>query len=268
MRRISIALLCALAPLAAQAGTLRICSDPNNLPFSNDRGQGFENRIAELLGHDLHVPVQYTWWAQRRGFVRNTLKAGRCDVVIGIASGDPLLSTTRPYYASSYVFVSRAARALPLRTLDDPLLRRLKIGVPLVGDDGANTPPAHALARRGIVVNVVGYPVYGDYREDSPPSRLVRAVADGDVDVAIAWGPLAGYYARRSPVPLTIGPLPAGDGPALPFTFGIAMGVRRGDEARRARLEDFLTRRRAAIDALLADYGVPRTDLPRATAAP
>src|SRR4051812_9585058 len=159
------AILAFRAPTAASAAatTLRVCADPNNLPFSNAAREGFENRIADLIGRELHEPVEYVWWAQRRGFVRNTLNAGSCDLVVGTASGVEMLATTRPYYKSTYVFVSRRDRQLGLTSFDDPRLKTLKIGVQLIGDDFVNTPPAHALANRGMTRNVVGYPVYGDY---------------------------------------------------------------------------------------------------------
>jgi mxaJ protein len=240
---------------------LRVCSDPNNLPFSNERGEGFENRIAALVARDLGADLQYTWWAQRRGFVRSTMGAGACDVLIGAPASYEQVLATAPYYRSSYVFLTRRDRGLHVRSFDDPRLRRLRVGVQMIGDDYANTPPAHALARRGIVQNVAGYMVYGDYARPSPPARIVDAVADGEVDVAVVWGPLAGYFARRSVVPLEIVPVaPAFDPPALPLTFAIAMGVRHGDVGLRARLDDVLRRRRREIDAILSGYGVPRVD--------
>jgi mxaJ protein len=249
------------AKLIPPRPALRVCSDPNNLPFSNDRGEGFENKIAALVARDLGEDLRYTWWAQRRGFVRSTLGAGECDVIIGAPARYERVLATAPYYRSSYVFVSRRDRGLGLRSLDDPRLRRLRIGVQMIGDDYANSPPAHALARRGIVENVAGYMVYGDYAQPSPPARIVEAVTRGDVDVAVVWGPLAGYFARRSAVPLQVVPVaPAFDPPALPLTFDIAMGVRRGDTTLRARLDDVLRRRRPEIDAILAAYGVPRVD--------
>jgi mxaJ protein len=247
--------------LSGAAPPLRVCADPNNLPFTNQRGEGFENRIAELLARDLHTHVEYTWWAERRGFLRNTLNAGRCDVVMGLPSGIGAVLATRPYYRSTYVFVTRRARHLDIRSFDDPRLKTLRIGVPMVGDDGANAPPAHALARRGIVANVVGYSVYGDYQQESPPSRLIAAVARGDVDVAAAWGPLAGFFAGRQTVPLRLVPVARQvDAARLPLAFDISMATRRGDVARHAMLEAFITRRRAQIDRILSDFHVPRVD--------
>jgi mxaJ protein len=240
---------------------LRVCADPNNLPFSNERGEGFENRIAELVARELGATLQYTWWAQRRGFVRNTLGAGACDVLLGVPAGFERAATTEPYYRSTYVFVSRKAKHYDIRSFDDPRLRRLRVGVQLVGDDYANTPPAHALARRGIVRNVVGYSLYGDYRRENPPAQIVEAVARGQVDVAVVWGPLAGYFARRAPVPLELAPVsPSVDAPRLPLTFGIAMGVRRGREALRDSLQRVIDRRRPAIRRILDQYGVPQVE--------
>ena len=150
---------------------LRVCSDPNNLPFSNEQREGYENRIAEVIARELHARVEYTWFAQRRGFVRNTLNNGLCDVIIGVPSGYDPVASTEPYYRSSYVFVTRADSKLQVRSLDDAALRRVKIGVHIVGDDYANTPPVHALSRRHIVQNVSGYTLYGDYSQPNPPAR-------------------------------------------------------------------------------------------------
>ena len=236
---------------------LRVCSDPNNLPFSNDREEGFENRLADLLAGDRGTHVEYTWWAQRRGFVRNTLEAGRCDVIMGYPTEAEMVATTRPYYRSTYVFVTRAARGLRLSSFDDPALRTLRIGVQLVGDDGANSPPAHALSRRGIVDNLVGYTVYGDYRSESPPSRIVTAVADGDVDVAAVWGPLAGYFAARAREPLALAPVHPAFEAQVPQVFDISMAARHDDPATLAHLERFIAARQADIDSILHDYHVP-----------
>jgi mxaJ protein len=241
---------------------LRVCADPNNLPFSNEKQEGFENKIAELVAHELNVELRYTWWAQRRGYVRNTLKAGLCDVFIGMPTGLDMVLVTQPYYRSTYAFVTRRDGAR-VTSLDDPRLHHLKVGVQIIGDDYANSPPAEALTHRGIVKNVRGYTVIGNYRDPNPPSRIVRAVADGEVDVAIAWGPLAGYFAKRSAIPLRVTPVsPEVDVPYLPFVFDIAMGVRRGDPVLRDSLDAVIARRRRDIDRILADYGVPRADTP------
>jgi mxaJ protein len=246
----------------------RVCADPNNLPFSNRRGEGFENRLAELFARDLGTRVRYEWMPQQRGFVRKTLKAGTCDVIMGVpAHYDPVL-TTRPYYRTTYVFVYRADRGPRVTSLDDPALRRARIGIHVVGDDYDNPPPAQALAARGIIDNVIGYPIVGDYSKPNPPARLVEAVERGDVDIAIVWGPFAGYFAKGSPVRLAIVPvLPSQDASGLPFAFDIALGVRHGDTSLAAQLDTLLVRERPAVQHLLAQYGVPQ--LPVAdTAAP
>jgi quinoprotein dehydrogenase-associated probable ABC transporter substrate-binding protein len=238
---------------------LRVCADPNNLPFSNEREEGFENKIAALVAREMNVDVEYTWWAQRRGFIRNTLKAGDCDLVVGVPSSFELAQTTSPYYRSTYVFVSRKDRKLNIRSFDDPLLRKLKVGVQMIGDDFSNTPPAHALSNRNIIRNVRGYTVYGDYAKANPPARILEAVTKGEVDVAIVWGPLAGYFAKRQKAPLEIMPVsPEIDLPYLPFVFDISMGVRRGDDALREELEQILARRRNEIESILDEYSVPR----------
>jgi mxaJ protein len=242
----------------SDAGALRVCADPNNLPFSNRDEQGFENKLAHLVADSLGKRVSYTWWAQRRGFIRNTLKAGDCDAVMGIPTELDMVETTRPYYRSTYVFVSRRDRAYALRSIEDPQLRRLLIGVQLIGNDGFNTPPAHALSRQGIVDNVVGYTLYGDYRDDSPPKRIVEAVETGAVDVAAVWGPLAGYFARQSAIPLTLTPIADTDHfRPLMFQFDISVGVRKGDHALKTAIESVLAERRADVTHLLAEYGIP-----------
>jgi mxaJ protein len=246
---------------ALQAAELRVCADPNNLPFSNRKEQGFENKLAQLIARDLGARVSYYWFAQRRGFIRNTLNADKCDVVMGVPSSFELALTTRPYYRSGYVFVTRRDRRIRIDSLDDPRLRTLKIGVQMIGDDYASSPPAHALARRGIIRNVVGFSVYGDYAQPDPTRRIVDAVADGDVDLVAVWGPTAGYFAKQSRVPLTVTRFtPEIDLPFLPFVFDIAIGVRRGNTQLRDRLDAILERRQGEIDALLREYGVPRAD--------
>ena len=243
--------------IAASTIALRVCADPNNLPFSNRDGKGFENKIAEVIAGEMHLPVEYTWWAQRRGFFRNTLRAGECDVVIGVPASFELAATTRPYYRSSYVFVTRTDRKIDIRSLDDPKLRELKIGVQLIGDDGANTPPVHALNRRGMVDNIKGYTVYGDYTQESPPSQILNAVENGEVDIGIVWGPLAGFHARKRGLVLT--PVsPEIDLPYLPFVYDISVGVRRGEDELLWKIDRILESRRTEIEKILDDYHVPR----------
>jgi mxaJ protein len=256
-----VPLLAQSASAVAPAGApreLRVCADPNNLPFSNAKREGFENKIAELLASDLHAKLTYVWWAQRRGFVRNTMNAGLCDVFIGIPSSFERTRPTIPYYRSTYVFVTRR-NGPRVASFDDPILKKITIGVQIVGDDGAETPPAHALTKRGIVKNQRGFTLYGDYSKPNPPARIMEAVARGDVDVAVVWGPLAGYFATREGVPLRIKPVsPQIDLPYLPFVFDISMGVRKGDDALREELNAFITRRSREIAKILDSYGVPR----------
>jgi quinoprotein dehydrogenase-associated probable ABC transporter substrate-binding protein len=243
---------------------LRIAADPNNLPFTNDRLEGFENKLAELVARELNARVEYTWRAQRRGFFRETLKGEQpADLILAVPAHFERALTTSPYYRSSYAFVTRKDRNLHIESLDDPALKQLKVGVQLIGEDGFNTPPAHALARRGIVDNVVGFTVYGDYAQANPPARIVDAVAKGDVDVGIVWGPLAGYFAQREGVPLEVTPVtPVFDPPALPLAFDIAMGVRKNDRALRDEVERVLRRRRDEVQHILDAYGVPRVEAP------
>jgi mxaJ protein len=249
------------------AAPLRVCADPNNLPFSNQRLEGFENQLARLVAGDLRTTVAYTWWTQRRGYVRNTIGAGACDVLMGVPAGFDRTLTTRPYYRSAYTFVSRRDRELDLRTLDDPRLRTVRVGVQLVGDDGQNTPPAHALANRGVTGNLVGYTLYGDYLEPNPPARIVDAVARGDVDVAVVWGPLAGYFAARQSPPLVVRPVsPQVDRTGVPLAFDISVGVSRAKPRLRDQIDAVLARRHAEIVRLLDRYEVPRLPLAAAGA--
>jgi mxaJ protein len=242
---------------APAARELRVCSDPNNMPFSNERREGFENALAELLARDLGAELSYLWWPQRRGFLKRTLNAHLCDVVMGMPAHFERVLTTQPVYRSTYVFVARAS-APPVRSLDATELRSLRIGVPLVGDDGANPSPVTALIQRQLIENLRGYMVYGDYREESPPSALIRAVSRGDVDIAIAWGPLAGYYAHRASPPLRVTPIPSSEAPAgMPFTFDIALAVRKDDAALQADLDAALQQRRPEIRKLLARFDFP-----------
>jgi quinoprotein dehydrogenase-associated probable ABC transporter substrate-binding protein len=239
---------------AAVADELRVCADPNNLPFSNARGEGFENAIASLAGQALHRRVIYTWWPQRRGFLRRTLEAGTCDVVMGVPAASDGLATTRPYYRSTYVFVSRRNRGLDIRSFDDPRLRRLTIGIQLIGDDYANPPAAEALATRHLAGQVRGFPVYGDYNQPAPARAIVDAVASGRVDVAVVWGPIAGFFARRAAAPLRLEPVES----AGPFAFAIAMGVRADDAVLRRALDQFIATHAPTIDRVLANFSVPR----------
>ncbi len=166
-----------------------------------------------------------------------------------------------PYYRSSYVLVSRQDRHLDIKSLDDPRLRRLRIGVHVTGDEDSNLPPVNALTSRGIVRNLVGYTLYGNLSEANPPSDLIQAVANKDVDIAIAWGPMAGYFAKHSSVSLVVTPIDVvSPKPAIPFTFAISMGVRRGNAKLRQQLNAEIERRRPEIHQILESYGVPLLD--------
>jgi quinoprotein dehydrogenase-associated probable ABC transporter substrate-binding protein len=253
----------AQAPVAAvpkgAMPTLRVCADPNNLPFSNEKREGFENRLAERIGKDLGAPVAYVWRPQRRGFARTTLNAGLCDIIMGVPVDYGPARATNAYYRSTYVFVYRKDRGYHLKALTDTALRHLTIGVHLVGDDGNNPPPAHALAALGIIGNLRGYSLFGDYSQPNPPARLIEDVAAGKVDVGIVWGPLAGYFAKRQRVPLVVVPVDAtGDRSGQVWTYSIALAVRRRDSGLAAALDRILVSDRAAIRRILDDYGVPQ----------
>jgi len=248
----------------ADEHVLRVCADPDNLPSTNRNGEGFDNKIAALLAKELGDSLAYVWWPERRGFIRNTLRARECDLVLGLPVGyDPVLST-KPYYRSTYYLVYAAGRQPSLTSLDDSALKRVRIGVNLIGDDYAHTPPVHALLARGISANVVGYSTF--YGEDHHPGDIIAALERGDIDVAIAWGPIAGYFAKQAATPLTLVPLPDDKVSGLPFVFDIGIGVRRSDRDLKARLDEIVDRLRPAIAGILEEYHVPTVTWPTATA--
>ena len=238
----------ALACVAATAGAaeLRVCADPDNLPYSRADGSGFENKLASLVAAATKRELRYYWLPDRRGFLRKTLGERHCDVVVGVVADTDRAATTPPYYRASWVLASR--RALDVRSLYDPRLATLRIGVPLGGEQ----TPALALAERGIVDNVVGFAPF-----DARPvgERMIAALDAGTIDVALLWGPQAGYFAGRAVHP--IGLAPVADADPLRSTFAIAMGVRRGDEALRDELARALATLAPDIDALLLAYRVP-----------
>ena len=239
-----------MGPVLAQSPALRVCGDPDNLPFSNERLEGFENRIAAVVAAELGATPTYAWWPHQRGLVRNTLDAGTCDVIFGVPEGLDFVLWTKPYYRSSYVMAYRNDRGYDLRSLDAPELKQLRIGV------YANTPPEESLARRGLLDNVATYSLFFDPRGDRDrPGKLLEDLLEGTVDVAIPWGPLAGYTARRSHAPLELVPLE--DEPGVPLSFDISMGVAKGNQELKSRLETAIDRRRTEILAILEEYGVP-----------
>ena len=245
------------AGAAAAEHELRICADPHHPPYSREDGSGFENRVAALVARELGATLSYVWLPQGRGYIRKTLNAGLCDVIAGVPSDLDMLRTTAPYYRSSYVFVSRADGSAPYTSFDDPRLARVKVGVQLIGDDLAATPPGHALAARGIR-NVVGYTIYA---ERAQVERMIDDLARGVIDVAVAWGPQAGYFASRQSVPLRVGIASAPREMAqVPFEYSMSMGVRKSDSALQHALDRALARARPEIDRLLDEYAVPRID--------
>jgi mxaJ protein len=250
---------------ADEKRALRIAADPNNLPFTNDKGEGFENKIAELIAKDLGAEIQYTWSAQRRGFFRDLIKKGDCDLTLSMPTDSERAAPSKPYYRSTYVFVTRKDRKLDLKSLDDPQLKQLKIGIQLI--IGGSTPPGQALANRGIVENVVGYRVADDYRQTSPAKNLIDAVAKGDVDVAFVWGPTAGYFAKQSNVPLQVTPITQQKDGEIPLAFDISVGIKRSNKALKQEIDSVLATRQDEINQILDEYGVPRVEKPQAASA-
>jgi mxaJ protein len=239
---------------------LTVCADPNDLPFSNEAQQGFENKIAQLIAVDVRHPLRYVWWSQRRGFIRKTLGAGQCDLWLGVAHGMDQVVSTSPYYRSTYVFVTRASDGLSGLTLDDPRLRTHLIGVQMLGTDSTNTPPAHALAERGIISNVRGFMVYADAAQANPHAAILDALAQRQIDIAFVWGPQAGFYARHSAVTLRLEPVTPAADPSAPMTYGISMAVRT-EGPLRPLIEATLASEAPRIHAILDEYGVPQLPL-------
>jgi mxaJ protein len=250
------------APAAAQrpapreAGLIRVCADPDNMPSSNEKGEGYENKIAELIAKELNSKLSYVWYPTRRGYFR-IINGMYCDMALEAPAGFDMTGVTKPYFRSGYMFVTRQGSGLEdLKSLADPRLKRLKIGVNIYTSDAENSPPAMALSHYGVVGNLTGYSTF--YSDESRPDAIIKGVENKNVDLAIAWGPLAGYYAKQSAVPLTLTPLPPRDSLSdVPFQYNMGIAVRRRDKEFRDSLEAVLARKRPEIDAILKQFNVP-----------
>ncbi len=232
---------------------LRVCADPNNLPYSNEARQGFENRIAEIIGADLELPVTYVWFPQVTGFVRNTLRARECDLVMGAVSGDGIMDSTNPYYHTGYMMVTRTADGITAKSVGDPALAGKKFGVI------AATPPTDLLVRHHLMDQVRPYALRVDTRISNPPRAMLQDLVDGQIDVALVWGPTAGYAIKQDHLPLTavfIEPEPG----APRLDYRVAMGVRANEPEWRRRINQAIIKHKAEITAVLADYGMPLVD--------
>ena len=233
---------------------LRICADPSNLPFSNDKKEGFENKIANILSEELKVPVEYTWFPQVTGFIRNTLFAKRCDVVISTGQGDPSLLNTNAIYGSTYALLYKPNSGLDgVDSLLDPRLKGKRIGVV------AGTPPADLVAKAGLMTKAKPYPLVVDRRYDSPAEDMVKDIRSGEIDAGVLWGPIGGYFAGKGGEKLTVVPLTK-DAKGGRMEFRITMGVRQGDDLWKRQLNDIIRKRQGDIDRVLLDYGVPLLD--------
>jgi quinoprotein dehydrogenase-associated probable ABC transporter substrate-binding protein len=263
------------SPIAAQEslesrpptpGLLRVCADPDNLPFSNQKGEGFENKLAELLAKAWHSKLEFAWWPIRRGFFARGLNGRYCDVALTAPAGLDMAATTKAYFRSAYVIIYRKDSGLNITSLNDSILKHLKIGVNLLNSDAENTPPAMAMSSHGVVGNLVGYPTF--FSEGGPrPEDIVNAVIDRSVDLAIVWGPVAGYFASRSSVPLVMNPVVYDSVSDLPFAFDIAAATQRREKALRDSLQTFLSANRPAIDSLLQAFHFPLLPLAADSAA-
>lgn len=262
-----VIVLCCSFAASGQDGSagwdMRVCADPNDLPYSNKAKEGFENRIAEIVADQLGADLSYVWYPRRRKFVQQMLRAGHCDLVMGVSDSSSKMLTTLAYYRSSYVFVYPEDAGLDITSFDDPELQQLRIGVQM---GGGLLPPNKALANRGMTENLEGFPIVGDYDEDQPLAPIIKAVANGDVDIAVAWGPIAGYFAQQQDVPLKIVPVsPQFEPPFLPMVFSIAIGVRHGDRDFARLLNRAVVERWDDIQAVLNDYGIPLQPLAQPT---
>jgi mxaJ protein len=243
---------------AADHHSLRVCADPNNLPFSNRAGQGIENKLAQIIAQDLSVDLEYVWFSEHKNFLKNSLNANICDAVLGVPVNMDEALLTRPYYRSTYVVVTRSDRALKIESLYDQRLKDLRIGLHIVEDDYA--PPGHLLASEGLSQQIVGYSLYGAYGEPDPPARLVEAVAKGEVDLAIVWGPLAGYFAKHAATRLSVEAVSPSRFQMIPFTYAIGIAVRRGDVVLQSAMQQVLDKECPRISALVKDYAFPSTE--------
>ncbi len=233
---------------------LRVCADPANLPFSNDKKEGFENKIANIIGDELKLPVEYTWFPQVTGFIRNTLFAKRCDLVIGTGQGDPQLLNTNAIYGSTYVLLYKPNSGLDgVESLFDPRLKDKRMGIV------AGTPPANVIAKAGLMGKAKPYHLVVDRRYDSPAEDMVKDIRSGEIDAGVLWGPIGGYFASRGGDKLTVVPLTK-DAKATRMEFRITMGVRQGDDLWKRQLNDIIRKRQGDIDRVLLEYGVPLLD--------
>jgi len=230
---------------------LRVCADPDNLPFSSVSRAGFDNRIAELLGRDLNRPIVFVWARARRGFLRERFNKGECDLLMGVPEGMKRVRTTIPYYRSSYVFVTRQRDHLQLTRFDDPTIGKRRIGLQILEEDFS--PPSLPLIRSGHAAQLVGFHSFGSGGED-----IVHAVADGNVGFAVVWGPVAGYYARKQSVPLNLSVVqPAVDPSGIPFTFAMTIAVHSNDRSLAENINVAIRKNEARIHAILRTYHVP-----------
>jgi quinoprotein dehydrogenase-associated probable ABC transporter substrate-binding protein len=233
---------------------LRVCADPRNLPFSNEKSEGFENKLAELFAAKLQKKLDYMYFPQATGFVRVTLGAHRCDVIMGFPQGDDLVQGTNPYYRTAYALVSRQGSGLEeVDTLEDARLKGKHLGVI------AGTPPGTNMAAAGLMTNAKPYPLMIDTRVDSSAEAMINDLNKGDIDAGVLWGPMAGFYAKKSNPPLHVTPLvKETKGPQLVYRIG--MGVRRADQNWKRQLNRLIQENQADINKILLDYGIPLLD--------
>lgn len=233
---------------------LWVCADPNNMPFSNEKGEGFENKLAEFVAGKLGKGVAYAWYPQAPGFVRNTLAALKCDVIMGYPQGNDLVQSTNPYYRTAYALVFKQENGLDgIDSLSDPRLKDKRFGII------AGTPPSTYMATSGLLRRAKSYPLVIDTRFDNSAKALVDDVVSGQVDVGVLWGPMAGYYAKRANPPLVVVPLTKEVG-GPPMVYRITMGVRPSDQEWKRQLNTLIRENQADLNHVLLGYGVPLLD--------
>lgn len=259
---VTASILLAGIPTASRAATseavdkaaLRVCADPNNMPYSNEAGEGFENKIAELFAAELGVPVKYTWYPNTVGFIRNTLRVRKCDLILAAPTASELLQNTNPYYRSTYALVYKKDSGITATSLADPAMKSLKIGVV------AGTPPATLITKYSLFDQMRPYQLMVDTRFDSATARMINDISSGEVDVGLLWGPIAGYHVKTHNPPLVLVPIDPHAEEGTRIDFRIHMGLRYNEPEWKLRLNGLIQDKQDEIRAILMGYGVPLLD--------
>ena len=245
-----------LRPDVLKPGVLRVCADPYNMPASDEKGEGYENKIAELIGRVWNSKIEYAWWPVRRGYFARALNGRYCDIAITQPVKMDISAATKPYFRSAYAIVYRKDSGLHLTSLSDTAFKHLKIGVNLLDSDAENTPPAMALSSHGVVGNLEGFQAFFG-ESTNHPEDIINAVVDKQIDVAIVWGPTAGYFVSRSKVPLEMHLVESDSASGIPFSYSMGMATRHADKALRDSLQTLIATHGPEIQQILNDYHIP-----------